>query len=259
MNPFLSILYHCILLTILIIILSIHHLYSFQRMIIFSFQQLPFLLSFSFPFWWVWLQTLSLSLVDKAKHKTGSVLLSGVPNTQFNISEIAIQLHNGLSIHDHKYGFKIYHTCFTGDEAIQWLIHHHYAQTKTEASLIGQELVDLGILIPLTSIRTIFKVYPFSIASISRTKEIYINSELITVMNSKRHSTRCSCILQRYWVSFHLSRNLFKQHWTQARTLSREGSIWIVLQRTQRSHGPFLPISETTRILLKYALWIDWS
>jgi len=61
------------------------------------------------------------------------------------ISDIADKLKKGITIKDRRSYFKVYPSCFVGQEAVQWLLKNAPSKTKEEALFLGQKLMDEGI------------------------------------------------------------------------------------------------------------------
>jgi len=62
-----------------------------------------------------------------------------------DINYLAERFKNGISVKDRRRFFKMYPTCFVGNEATQWFIKDGKCKTKEEAVFLGQKLMDSGI------------------------------------------------------------------------------------------------------------------
>ena len=50
----------------------------------------------------------------------------------------------GVAVKDRTYHLKTYHSCFTGKEAVDWMV-HNFNFTRAESTFIGQQLIELNV------------------------------------------------------------------------------------------------------------------
>eukprot|EP01111_Echinosteliopsis_oligospora_P011437 TRINITY_DN3780_c0_g1_i1.p1 TRINITY_DN3780_c0_g1~~TRINITY_DN3780_c0_g1_i1.p1 ORF type:complete len:127 (-),score=9.76 TRINITY_DN3780_c0_g1_i1:83-463(-) len=65
------------------------------------------------------------------------------------VEEIIRQMRDpvdGVPTKDRTFHFHVYCNCFVGQEFVIWLINHHYVESKADAMMFGQYLVDHNII-----------------------------------------------------------------------------------------------------------------
>lgn len=79
--------------------------------------------------------------------------------TVAEISEVALRISdatNGIPRKDRKYLFKKFKQCFTGQEAVTWLLQNSSAQTRQQAVVLGQILLKKGTHSMIIFINSLF-------------------------------------------------------------------------------------------------------
>ncbi|MGF1496926.1 MAG: mechanosensitive ion channel domain-containing protein [Elainellaceae cyanobacterium] len=78
---------------------------------------------------------------------------AAAPNRRANLDLPALvnlmQAEGGVRVGDRRYRFNIYPACFTGGEAVEWLVQHR-GHTREEAVGVGQQLLEQGLIYPVT-------------------------------------------------------------------------------------------------------------
>jgi hypothetical protein len=83
--------------------------------------------------------------VNKTSIKAGTNPQATSKN--FNLKKVADQLkgEQGVNIKTRRYKLKLYHHCFLGNEAVDWLV-ENLKISRTEAVNLGQKLIDKKII-----------------------------------------------------------------------------------------------------------------
>ena len=58
-----------------------------------------------------------------------------------NIEEIFVQFKESVEIKDRTYRMRTFKKCFIGSEAVDWILYHTSALTRSEAVVLGREMV----------------------------------------------------------------------------------------------------------------------
>eukprot|EP01122_Echinamoeba_exundans_P004856 TRINITY_DN15073_c0_g1_i1.p1 TRINITY_DN15073_c0_g1~~TRINITY_DN15073_c0_g1_i1.p1 ORF type:complete len:1225 (-),score=224.48 TRINITY_DN15073_c0_g1_i1:118-3792(-) len=59
--------------------------------------------------------------------------------------ELIAAFRKGVEVKDRKYHLKTYPQCFIGTEAVDWLVNHHWANTREEAEAVGNRILQKGV------------------------------------------------------------------------------------------------------------------
>lgn len=71
------------------------------------------------------------------------------PNVTHNLNNLfeeITQINGGLSLKTHRYHLRSYHSCFLGNNLIEWLLNHGKVTSRMHGTAIGQVLLDAGYI-----------------------------------------------------------------------------------------------------------------
>lgn len=85
------------------------------------------------------------SMLDAMSDDWYNPLEERLSDAQFQELIFKMRSPGGLDIKDRRYRLHVYHSCFVGSEAVDWLVQNHTC-TREEAIELGQILVEKGII-----------------------------------------------------------------------------------------------------------------
>jgi hypothetical protein len=73
--------------------------------------------------------------------------------------ELIAAFRKGVEVKDRKYHLKSYPQCFIGTEAVDWLVNHHWANTREEAEAVGNRILQkYGLAARFKRLASVFRM-----------------------------------------------------------------------------------------------------